>query len=229
MAAPRGRGPRSGGVVRAMWRLLVLVAVGFGVGLLFGIVTEEPELLANHLRGESEFVSLDSDGPAQTTPREILDSEGGTPASAAGGAAAPTPTRSGDPSAQTDAAARRPVVASARAASPAAARPATGGTSIPVARPAAAPESALQGSRAESSWSIQVGAFSEQAAANQLAEGLRARYPVEVLAATGKGGRWRVRVQPIKSEEQARQMAEKLKRDERLPTWVTPMEGRSGS
>ena len=51
MAAPRGRGLRPGGIVRAVVRLVLLVAVGFGVGLVFGLVTEEPELLAGHLRG----------------------------------------------------------------------------------------------------------------------------------------------------------------------------------
>jgi len=80
----------------------------------------------------------------------------------------------------------------------------------------------------DDSWSIQVGAFSDEGAADRLAEGLRARYPVEVLPASGEGGRWRVRVQPIRGETRAREMAEALKRDERLPTWVTPMEDRVG-
>ena len=78
-------------------------------------------------------------------------------------------------------------------------------------------------------WSIQIGAFSDQVAAEQLAETLRDRYPVEVLHPGGEGGRFRVRVQPIDGERLAREIAEELKRDERLPTWVTPVEGASGS
>ena len=200
MAAPRGRGLRPGGVVRAMWRLLVLVAIGFSVGLLFGVVTEEPELLAGHLRGESQSVALDV-----TPDRSVLETR------------------------QTVSADELPAVASPRSvpqASPSVAvAPAVGSAG----RATAVSDSVMQVTRAPSGWSIQVGAFSQQAAATRLAEGLRARYPVEVLPASGKAGRWRVRVQPIRSEARARQMAERLKRDERLPTWVTPMEGRSGS
>ena len=61
MASPRGRGLRlrPGGVVRALGRLVALVGVGFALGLTFGLVTEEPELLARHLRGESESVDLE--------------------------------------------------------------------------------------------------------------------------------------------------------------------------
>jgi hypothetical protein len=62
-----------------------------------------------------------------------------------------------------------------------------------------------------------------------LASTLEDRFPVAVLPAGSEGGRWRVRVQPLRGEEQARKLAEELKRDERLPTWVTPMEGRFGS
>jgi len=183
-----------------MWRLLVLVAIGFSVGLLFGVVTEEPELLAGHLRGESQSVALDV-----TPDRSVLETR------------------------QTVSADELPAVASPRSvpqASPSVAvAPAVGSAG----RATAVSDSVMQVTRAPSGWSIQVGAFSQQAAATRLAEGLRARYPVEVLPASGKAGRWRVRVQPIRSEARARQMAERLKRDERLPTWVTPMEGRSGS
>ena len=74
-----------------------------------------------------------------------------------------------------------------------------------------------------------MGAFSEQAAAERLAEGLRKDFPVAVLPAEGGSGRWRVRVQPIATEAEARATADRLKRDERLPTWVTRLEGRPAS
>ena len=84
-------------------------------------------------------------------------------------------------------------------------------------------------------WAIQVGSFTEKRAAQRLAETLAGGYAVEVLPAKRDGGRWRVRVQPIATEDRARATAERLKREEGLPTWVTPMgeghgraEGRSG-
>ncbi len=232
MAAPRGRGLRPGGVVRALLRLLVLIALGFGLGLLFGVVTEEPELLAGHLAGESESVSLDemgsqrkgtSSGTLETRPAEAVDSE-----RLVADAAAPAATPAARPAPSAKQSAERvplprvaaaPTVRDRRAEAPAA-------VAAPVVRAVAAPESAMR--QIEDRWSIQVGAFSDEGAAERLAEGLRARYPVDVLPASSDGGRWRVRVQPIRGEGRAREMAEELKRDERLPTWVTPMEGRAG-
>lgn len=239
MAAPRGRGLRPGGVVRALGRLVVLVAVGFGLGLLFGVVTEEPELLAGHLSGESRSVSVEETeaepgwaGQAttgSTAEPEALESGSAAriaaqAAPAATPGARPVPATSESRADDTlprvaasprDREEREPT--STRTPTPAA---------VPVAEPVMAPESAM--ARAEAGWSIQVGAFSDEAAAERLAEGLGGKYPVAVLPASTAGGRWRVRVQPIRSEARAREMAEELKRNERLPTWVTPMEARSG-
>ena len=58
MAASRGRGLRPGGVVRTLGRLCLLIGFGFAAGLLIGVLSEEPELLAGHLRGEGESVVL---------------------------------------------------------------------------------------------------------------------------------------------------------------------------
>ena len=242
MAAPRGRGLRPGGVVRALGRLVLLVAVGFGVGLVFGLVTEEPELLARHLRGETESVALEEPGSdsslrdaasgedvyatAATEPRPLVEPGERAETEALPQVAAPArravPAASGDASPLVRTASKRP----------AAARETRVGASRPI------PESARRAAPVETSsrsWAIQVGAFSEKRAARRLAETLSSAYPVEVLPATREGGRWRVRVQPIVSKDRAREMAERLKREEGLPTWVTPMddgrgraEGRSG-
>jgi len=204
-----------------MWRLLVLVAIGFSVGLLFGVVAEEPELLAGHLRGESQSVALDVTPDRSERSADREDSS----------EAISMQDRPALGTRQTASADELPAVASPRSvpqASPSVAVAPAGG-SAGRATAVSVSDSVMHVTRAPSGWSIQVGAFSQQAAATRLAEGLRARYPVEVLPASGKAGRWRVRVQPIRSEARARQMAERLKRDERLPTWVTPMEGRSGS
>ena len=233
MAGSQGRGLRPGGVLRALWRLIVLIVIGFGVGLLFGVVTEEPELLAGHLRGESQSVALDSVLPnsAQENPSQnVVETVARTDAT--GGDAA-LKTRIASDQIEKEEANNLPAVASPRSPSSVSSprkSPAVGtGESIPVARQEAVPEAGTRAMRAQSRWSIQVGAFSDQAAAQRLAAGLRGRYPVDVLPASGKSGRWRVRIQPIRSEDQAREMAERLKQDDRLPTWVTQIEGRAGS
>jgi DedD protein len=71
-------------------------------------------------------------------------------------------------------------------------------------------------------FAVQVGAFADGDAAARLADSLRAKgYAVYVVAGTGAGAsRWRVRVGPLASREEAEGAATRLKRDETLPTWV---------
>ncbi len=235
MAALRGRGLRPGGIVRALVRLVLLVAVGFAVGLGFGLVTEEPELLARHLRGETESVVLDeasrdaaagNDGgagdevyaTASTGPRPMVTPAERAEAASLPRVAAPAPGV---------AAPERPVAKAVAER----ALPVAPARETRVAVSARVPETARRTTKTATSsrsWAIQVGAFSEKGAATKLADTLADGYPVEVLPATREGGRWRVRVQPIAGEDQARKTAEQLKREEGLPTWVTPMEGRAG-
>ena len=244
MSAPRGRGLRPGGVVRAMGRLVVMIAIGFSIGLLFGLATEEPELLSGHLRGESESVPLvQVETPLEEAALEDPSAPKSSVVSAGRGdqvaelkqgksasAVYTTPSVSTRPQlddARTKATQDLPEVA---AAPNLPARP--GAAAIKVSTVAAAtnaPASARSATSAQRRWAIQVGAFSDERAAKRLASTLEDRFPVAVLPAGSEGGRWRVRVQPLRGEDQARELAEQLKRDERLPTWVTPMEGRSGS
>lgn len=256
MASPRGRGLRlrPGGVVRALGRLVALVGVGFALGLTFGLVTEEPELLARHLRGESESVDLEAaqfdpgkgagstsiESPSTLALNEFKnDVEVGL--SSADGEARGTDSASDD-SAVADVWTLRPSdtkLESGRNLPAVASRPArASGSVIPVAAMVSLPESAKAAlrnptsaspSRKQDEWSIQIGAFSDPVAAERLAGGLRDRYPVAVLPASGKGGRWRVRVQPFSGESDAQETAKRLKSEEGLPTWVTKLEGRSGS
>lgn len=69
MTASRGRGLRPGGVVRSLGRLSLLIGFGFVAGLLIGVLSEEPELLAGHLRGEGEAIVL--------TPAEVAEMPAG--------------------------------------------------------------------------------------------------------------------------------------------------------
>lgn len=229
MVSARGRGLRPGGVVRALVRLAVLVAVGFGVGLVFGVVLEEPELLASHLFGESRSVELAID-----RGEGDLAEDAGTSAPALA-EAAPDGRQGVSPEERAlDSALPGVAAAASEAKAPRTARPSA------EARAAAAPAAPARmttprrpevsdRATAERRWSIQVGAFGDAAAAERLADGLRNRYPVAVLPARETGGRWRVRIQPIAGEDEARTMADRLKRDEHLPTWVTPMESGSDS
>ena len=76
-------------------------------------------------------------------------------------------------------------------------------------------------------FAIQVGAFGTSEAAERLAGSLRARgYPSYVTPGTRSGdARWRVRVGPLAVREEADRLAVRLKRDEKLPTWVLDEDG----
>ena len=199
MAVSRGRGLRPGGVVRALGRLSLLIGFGFAAGLTIGVLSEEPELLAGNLRGEGEAVVL-----------------------------APTE----GPIAESDAAAGKVLseqvveqVAEEREAVMET-RPEEVSRESPPAVPARPPPPRAD-SNQDRFWAIQVGAFADEASAARLADGLVAKgYPAELLAAGGESKRWRVRVQPLSDEEKAKEIAIRLKRVERLPTWVIPVEGR---
>jgi cell division septation protein DedD len=79
-------------------------------------------------------------------------------------------------------------------------------------------------------FAIQVGAFSEERAARSLARGLDQKgYPAEILPSAGSARRWRVRVQPLLDQAAAQAMADRLKEEEGLPTWVLRMEAGQGS
>jgi cell division septation protein DedD len=76
-------------------------------------------------------------------------------------------------------------------------------------------------------FAIQVGAFGTSAAAERLADSLRGRgYPSYVTpGARGGDARWRVRVGPVAVREEADRLAARLKKDEKLPTWVLDEDG----
>ncbi len=171
MSAPRRSGRRSRLAVPAA---LALVAIpGFGLGVLGGLLWEEPALVAAYFLGGTQAVALGGSAPdADPAPEEPL------PAVAAAPASAPV--------------ARAP----ARPPAP----PAAGGGHV----------------------AVQVGAFAERAGAERLAASLeRKGYAVYVVAGeSGGAARWRVRVGPLGSREAGEREAAKLKREERLPTWV---------
>ena len=92
----------------------------------------------------------------------------------------------------------------------------------PATPPARAPAPTPAAAAPAGSIAVQVGAFETSAAAERLAKSLEGKgFPVYVSPGT-KGGsaRWRVRVGPLATREAAEATAERLKKCEKLPTWI---------
>jgi cell division septation protein DedD len=158
--------------------LLLLIFVGFAVGIVAGMMWEEPNLLLAHLVGETEEVSWSEQTGEGRAPQ----------------VAAPPPRDEGPADPQTRREQERAVEAETREAAVA-----------PVGRIA-----------------VQVGAFETSRAAENLANSLRAKgYPVYVSPGVAAGKeRWRVRVGPLVTREEAKSTAARLKKVEKLPTWI---------
>lgn len=71
-------------------------------------------------------------------------------------------------------------------------------------------------------FAVQVGAFSESSAAEGLVERLRSSGFAAYVSPSPEtsSARWRVRVGPLASREEAERLAARLKAEEKLPTWV---------
>lgn len=237
MAGASGRGMRPGGVVRAVGRLGLLVGLGFVSGLLIGVLSEEPELVVGHLRGESESVVLlplegDATDRRALPVRAERDAELASNASSGRRSDRAKEGSGVDPDATTAVEAEERASASRLALlevrereSAMKARPEErSDPSLPVVSAAKSDDRAE-----EREWAIQVGAFTDEKSAQRLLDTLRGRgYPTKLLTEKGGAQRWRVRVQPILGKDRATAMSERLKRVEGLPTWMLPMEERSG-
>jgi cell division septation protein DedD len=179
----RRRGP---GIFSALAGATLLVAVGFALGVVGGLVLEEPGLLVDYVTGRTTAVAL-------------------------GGEAAPPDVAASPPAAS-------PTPEAPVASGPAAAV-------LPPPSPAAEPDSRLALAPTPEApargFAVQVGAFADAGAAEQLAKRLRGRgLPVYLAPSTGADARWRVRVGPLRTRADAEQMAKRLEQEERLGTWV---------
>lgn len=199
-----GRTPRSRrgpGLASALAGAGLLVVLGFALGVVGGLVLEEPDLLLDYVLGRTQPVAVGD---------EALDVAARPPPVAAApepSAPPPVPVASGEDReepAETDPAASAPTL-------PAVEAPAAD----PAASLAAVPPSA-------GAFAVQVGAFGDPAAAEQLARRLRAAgHPVYVAPAAGSdAARWRVRVGPLGSRAEAEGVAARLEQEERVSTWV---------
>jgi cell division septation protein DedD len=174
--------------------LVVLVLGGFGVGMVAGVVWEDPGLIWAYVTGETEEVAWSD---SQEAASEFL---------AEASAARSEPERSVDPQLRREA-------ANAPAAPPPKAPP-TEAPAPSAPAPVAAPPAG--------SVAVQVGAFESSEAAERLASSLRSKgFPVYVSPGTKSGSaRWRVRVGPLATRSEAEAAATRLKKSEKLPTWI---------
>lgn len=197
-------------------KLLLFIAAGFAIGLVVGVASEEPRLLAGHLRGDSATIELDG-----ALAERVENSESAARALAAHERAEAEAGGEGVADDETGAA------AAAQDALPDVAAAPPGGAAFAFAGGSARDENAAgPGPGSAERWAIQVGAFGDEPSANRLVEQLEAKgYSVAVLPASADSNRWRVRVQPLASEGTARATAARIEREERLPIWVIRLEG----
>jgi cell division septation protein DedD len=203
MAAPRsGERKKSGpGWLRVIFGLAFLAVAGFAVGMVAGVAWQDPGLAFAYLTGESEEVAWSVPGDAPAT------------AVAAPPASADPPV---DPQLRRE---RETAAPAAVAAAPASADPPADPRlrrELETAAPAAV--AAVPAGRL----AIQVGAFATSRAAEDLAKSLRAKgYAVSVSPGAAEAeSRWRVRVGPLATRAEAEATAARLKKLEKLPTWI---------
>jgi cell division septation protein DedD len=213
---------RSGapGWIQTFVGALVLLGVGFGIGLLAGGALEEPELVARHVAGETVEAPLPDELPAAGSVDPLASALARVEAAGTGerplGAAEPSPAPSPEPPA-------------ADAASPAAdpsESPRETAASPPAVASAPAP---IPPAVARTGFSVQVGAFSDASGARKLVQNLESlgfsAYVAEVDVEGRAGARYRVRVGPFSTRDAASAAAGKLHAEQRLPTWVLAEEG----
>lgn len=201
---PMGRRSRRGrGWLFSLLGLALVAIPGFALGLFAGVLWEDPGLILGDAAGDTEEVPWGE--PSQTT--DAAEAAPAPEAAAADQEGAPT-VSAGD--------------AAERAAPDVAAAPPPAPPPLPSADRAAGP------AKRAGKFSIQVGAFGDSRAAEQLADSLRkASLQVYVSPSAAAEGdkRWRVRVGPYKTREEADQVATRLKSKEKLPTWVLTEDG----
>lgn len=203
----RGRGARrrGPGLASALAGAGLLVVLGFLLGVVGGLVMEEPDLLLDYVLGRTEQVAV------------VEESTPAVPAVPDVAARPPAETESvAVAEVEVAAAEAAPAEAEALAVEAEAAPPAP----APVEEPAAVPVVAAVAPAG--GFAVQVGAFAEASAAEQLARHLRdAGLPVYIAPSAGADtARWRVRVGPLSSRAEAESVAARLEREERLSTWV---------
>ena len=204
----RKRRARNGapGWIQTLVGTAVLLALGFGVGLVAGGALEEPELVARHVAGETVEAPLPEELPEEAPEDPLASALARAQAAGTGTEERPLGAPADAPAPEEPAAAPAPVAA---APTP--------------ARPAPAPAPLRKG------FSVQVGAFSDGGGARQLVERLRGlgfdAYVAQADLGGRAGARFKVRVGPFPTRDEASAAAGRLHSEQRLPTWVLAEEG----
>ena len=190
-------------VSRRRWPVMItagvaVVSAGFAVGIVAGIVWEEPGLVLAYLTGNTERISWGAD----PDPDEVA-TDGELPQTPSVAAAPPLGTRD------------LPNVPAPQPEKTEAARVSR------AAKPVDPPKTQVVAPPPTAGFSVQVGAFSDKQTANVLAESLRREgYSVYLSRGEGEAGTWRVRVGPMPSREEAERTGRRLKSVQKLPIWV---------
>jgi len=216
---------RNAGWVSTFVALIMLVVVGFLCGALAGFLWEEPGLVLAYLSGKTEPVEFSEPASVAAEPpgysesaelapdaHEKLVAEEAPPTEPAPAVAAlpreepaeVVPEKPAAPKPAEKPAEKKPVIAPAKPA-PANAAPAKVASATPAGR-----------------FSVQVGAFADRASADKLVARLRGRGYSSYVKADSEGAakRYRVRVGPVPARERAEELAAKLTKGEKLPTWI---------
>jgi len=223
-------GRRNTGWISTLVALVVLVAAGFLCGALAGFLWEEPGLVLAYLSGKTEPVEFSQPAVAAEPPgfsertelAPTLDAPEKAPVVEASPAApAPAPEVAVE---REELEPIAPVKAPAAPAARAVDKPVEKKPVVAPAKPApvkvapAKVASATPGGR----FSVQVGAFADRASADKLVSKLKGRGYSSYVKADSEAGakRYRVRVGPVPARARAEELAAKLAKGEKLPTWI---------
>lgn len=228
MARRSGERDGEAGWLASLLGAVVLIVGGFALGLVAGLVTEEPELVVGHLAGRGEQVPWQSELEAEAQAQaeaELADTE------APDSEAVPSlSVRSQGVSGRALAEAARPRdyprdqprdLPAVGAAPEVVVRATERAELEAVAALRMAPRAPLAPSD-RVGFAVQVGAFVDAKAADRVYNQLRDKgFDAYIIPASKSGdGRSRVRVGTVASKADAQALASRLKREERLPTWV---------
>lgn len=209
----RGKRREGRGLVSVLLGTALLGVLGFGLGVVAGLVLEEPGLLLDYLTGRTTSARIEMPvetppAPVAAAPIELADEETAAAPATPPAVSAPPPELAAEP------------VESETAPAPVASPPPVVAAAKPV-EPPPTPEPPAPAHADQSGYSVQVGALADSASAEQLAAKLEKRgYAVYVKPSPEPGAnRWRVRVGPVATREEAQRLASQLER-EKLPTWV---------
>lgn len=224
----RGRPERRGrGLVSVLLGTLLLAVLGFGLGIAAGLVLEEPKLLLDYLTGRTTSAPLEraraERDRAISEPTPLADAR--APQSVPDASPPPAPA----PETTRPVAEPEPEEALGAVPTPSVAAPPPPEPRAAESAPAVAPQIEKQTAAASTAaatlrsggYAVQVAALADSASAEQMAEKLRKRGFSVYVAPSAEAGskRWRVRVGPVATREEAQALAARLE-SEKFPTWV---------